>query len=56
MTTLTTGWKPDTATTDTLVRQFLFGSAELYAAFTVAAGGRTTHRATFAACDYRRAA
>ncbi|MGH4026360.1 MAG: hypothetical protein ACRDRV_17435 [Pseudonocardiaceae bacterium] len=56
MTTLTTGWEPDTATTDTFVRQYLFGWAEMCAAFTVAAGGRTTTRATFAACDYRRPA
>ena len=56
MTTLTTGWEPDTATTDTFVRQYLFGWTEMCAAFTAAAGGRTIRRATFAACDYRRPA
>lgn len=55
MPTLTTGWEPDTATTDALVRQYLFGWAELCEAFAVAAGGRTTRRDTFAATDYRRA-
>lgn len=61
MTTLTTGWEPDTAITDTVVRRYLFAWAEVCAAFATAAGGRstiprTTRRATFAAGDYRRPA
>lgn len=55
MTTTTTGWEPDTAITDALIRQYLFGWAEMCEAFTTAAGGRTTRRNTFAAADYRRA-
>lgn len=55
MTTLTTGWEPDTASADTLIRQYLFGWAEVCAAFTTAAGGRTTRHGNFAASDYRRA-
>jgi hypothetical protein len=56
MTTLTTGWEPGTATTDTFLRQYLFGWAQLCEVFTTAAGGRTIARDTFAATDYRRPA
>lgn len=51
---LATGWGPDTDAGDSLLRRFVLHSADQYAAFATAAGGRSTLVDTFAAADYGR--
>lgn len=51
---LTTGWEPDVAVGDSLLRRYLFCWAALCDTFARAAGGRTITTPRFAAADYRR--
>lgn len=53
-TQLATGWEPDLAVGDSLLRRYLFCWAALCDTFARAAGGRTLTTPRFAAADYRR--
>jgi hypothetical protein len=53
---LTTGWEPDVAVGDTIVRRYLFHFASLCDAFAKAGGGRTMKSSTLRASDLGRPA
>lgn len=51
---LATGWEPGAPVGDSILRRYLFCSANLFEAFARAAGGRATMSPTFAAADASR--